>query len=64
MPLSAGMSWPERFVKELDFHVRMRAEEYERAGEPPAAAARRARRRLGNLAILQDRGDHILGEAA
>ncbi len=47
--------------EELDFHVRMRAEEYERAGEPPAAAARRARRRVGNLAILQDRGYDIRG---
>ena len=28
--------------EELEFHVRMRAEEYERAGSSPAAARRRA----------------------
>jgi predicted permease len=47
--------------EELEFHVRMRTEEYERAGAPPAVAASEARRRVGNLAVLQDRGYDIRG---
>jgi putative ABC transport system permease protein len=42
--------------EELEFHVRMRAEHYERAGDPPAVARRLAIARVGNLATLQDRG--------
>jgi hypothetical protein len=42
--------------EELEFHVRMRAEQYVRAGDSPAAARRRAMTRVGNLAVLQDRG--------
>jgi putative ABC transport system permease protein len=47
--------------EELEFHVRMRTEEYERAGEPPRDAARHARHRVGNLAVLQDRGYDVRG---
>ena len=47
--------------EELEFHVRMRAEGYERAGEPPDEAARHARQRVGNLAVLQDRGYDVRG---
>jgi predicted permease len=42
--------------EELEFHVRMRAEQYVRAGDSPATARRRAMTRVGNLAVLQDRG--------
>lgn len=47
--------------EELDFHLRMRATEYERAGESPVEAARHARQRVGNLALLQDRGYDVRG---
>jgi predicted permease len=42
--------------EELEFHVRMRAEEYQRRGEAPLLAARHAAQRVGNLAVLRDRG--------
>jgi predicted permease len=42
--------------EEMRFHVRMRAEEYRRAGLDPAAARREASRRVGNMALLHDRG--------
>jgi putative ABC transport system permease protein len=47
--------------EELEFHVRMRADEYERAGESAESAARHARQRVGNLAVLQDQGYAIRG---
>jgi predicted permease len=47
--------------EELDFHVRMRAEDYERAGTPNPEALRRARQRFGNVALWQDRGYDIRG---
>ena len=42
--------------EELEFHVRMRAEDYERAGAPPPVAIRDAKQRFGNVALWQDRG--------
>ncbi|HEY3883716.1 MAG TPA: ABC transporter permease [Vicinamibacterales bacterium] len=47
--------------EELESHVRMRAEDYERDGEPPDDAVRHARARVGNLALLQDRGYDVRG---
>lgn len=47
--------------EELEFHVRMRTEEYEHGGEARDAAERRARARLGNLAVIQDRGYDVRG---
>ena len=47
--------------EELEFHVRLRAEDYERAGETRPAAWRLARRRFGNLALWQDRGYDVRG---
>ena len=47
--------------EELEFHLQMRADEYERAGESPAEAARHARQRVGNLTVLQDRGYDVRG---
>src|SRR5579872_1128287 len=47
--------------EELEFHLRMRTEDYERAGEPPADAVRHARARVGNLTVLQDRGYDVRG---
>jgi hypothetical protein len=47
--------------EELEFHVRMRTEEYERAGELPTEAGRHARLRVGNLAVLEDRGYDVRG---
>jgi predicted permease len=47
--------------EELEFHLRMRAEEYERAGETPVQAARLARERVGNVAVLLDRGYDVRG---
>jgi predicted permease len=47
--------------EELEFHVRMRAEDYERAGTPAVLAAARARQRFGNLAIWQDSGYDVRG---
>jgi putative ABC transport system permease protein len=46
---------------ELEFHVQMRAEQYARQGASPDDAKRRAARRVGNLALLQDRGYDIRG---
>ena len=47
--------------EELEFHVRMRAEDYERAGTPAPLAIARARRRFGNLALWQDHGYDVRG---
>ena len=47
--------------EELDFHVGMRAEEYERRGDTREAAKRRALARVGNLAVMQDRGYDVRG---
>ena len=47
--------------EELEFHLRMRAEGYERSGEPPDDAALHARDRVGNLTVLQDRGYDVRG---
>lgn len=47
--------------EELEFHLRMRTTEYERAGQSPAEAARHARQRVGNLTVLQDRGYDVRG---
>lgn len=47
--------------EELEFHLRMRTTEYERAGETPVQAARHARERVGNLTVLQDRGYDVRG---
>lgn len=47
--------------EELEFHLRMRAEGYERAGEAPDRAAQHARARVGNLTVLQDRGYDVRG---
>jgi putative ABC transport system permease protein len=47
--------------EELEFHVRMRTEEYEHGGEAHDAAARHARERLGNMAVIQDRGYDVRG---
>ncbi len=47
--------------EELEFHVRMRAEDYERAGAPHDAAIQHARRRFGNVALWQDLGYDVRG---
>ena len=47
--------------EELEFHVRMRAEDYERAGTPAPLAYARARQRFGNLSVWQDHGYDIRG---
>src|SRR5262245_32105103 len=47
--------------EELEFHLRMRAEEYERSGATTTDATRRARQRFGNLALMQDRGYDVRG---
>ena len=47
--------------EELEIHLRMRAEGYQRAGTPAPVALRRARARVGNLALWQDRGYDIRG---
>lgn len=46
---------------EMQFHVEMRADEYERQGLPPERARRAATRRFGNLAVMQDRGYDVRG---
>jgi hypothetical protein len=46
---------------EMQFHVQMRIEEYERQGMPPDDARRAASRRFGNLALMQDRGYDVRG---
>lgn len=47
--------------EELEFHLRMRAEGYERGGEAPDEPERHARKRLGNVTVLQDRGYDVRG---
>ncbi len=47
--------------EELTFHLRSRVEQYEREGMEPDAAQRAARRRVGNLALHQDRGYDVRG---
>ncbi|MGH9410020.1 MAG: ADOP family duplicated permease [Vicinamibacterales bacterium] len=47
--------------EELQFHLRMRAEGYQESGESPEQAVRHARQRVGNLALLQDRGYDVRG---
>jgi putative ABC transport system permease protein len=47
--------------EELEFHVRMRAEDYERAGTPAPLAIAQARQRFGNLAHWQDSGYDVRG---
>jgi predicted permease len=46
---------------ELEFHRDMRVEEYERAGLSPAAARQKARARIGNAAVHEDRGYDVRG---
>ncbi len=46
---------------EMQFHLLMRAAEYERQGLPPDEARREAARRFGNLAVMQDRGYDVRG---
>ena len=47
--------------EELEFHVRMRAEHYERQGAPAPLAIRQAQQRFGNLALWQDQGYDVRG---
>lgn len=47
--------------EELEFHVRMRADEFERAGATRPAAVQLARERFGNVAVWQDRGYDVRG---
>ncbi|HXT71564.1 MAG TPA: ABC transporter permease [Vicinamibacterales bacterium] len=47
--------------EELEFHVRMRAEDYERAGAPAPVAIEQAKRRFGNVALWQDHGYDVRG---
>ncbi len=47
--------------EELEFHVRMRAEEHERIGTPPPLAIKQAQQRFGNLALWQDHGYDVRG---
>jgi putative ABC transport system permease protein len=47
--------------EELELHVRMRAEDYERLGVAPELALDQARRRFGNVALWQDTGYDIRG---
>ena len=46
---------------EMQFHLQMRAEEYERQGMTTDEARRAASRRFGNLALMQDRGYDVRG---
>jgi predicted permease len=46
---------------EMEFHLAMRAAEYEARGLSPDAARRLARRRFGNLAVMRDRGYDVRG---
>jgi putative ABC transport system permease protein len=46
---------------EMQFHLEMRAEEYERQGLTSDEARRAASRRFGNLAVMQDRGYDVRG---
>src|SRR5690242_18217482 len=47
--------------EELEFHVRMRTDDYERAGATRPAAVQLARERFGNVAVWQDRGYDVRG---
>ncbi len=47
--------------EELQFHVAMRADEYERGGMEARAARQAALRRFGNPAVIQDRGYDVRG---
>jgi putative ABC transport system permease protein len=47
--------------EELDFHLDMRASEYARDGLTPDQARREAARRLGNIAVIRDRGYDVRG---
>lgn len=51
----------EEIREELQFHVDMRAADYERGGADGDEARRQARRRFGNLAVIQDRGYDVRG---
>jgi predicted permease len=51
----------DEIQEELEFHLQMRTQEYRRNGDSEEEAARRARRRVGNLARLQDQGYDIRG---
>lgn len=46
---------------EMQFHVEMRADEYERQGLAPDDARWAATTRFGNLAVMQDRGYDVRG---
>jgi putative ABC transport system permease protein len=46
---------------EMQFHLQMRAEEYERQGLRQDEARRAAAQRFGNLAVMQDRGYDVRG---
>jgi predicted permease len=46
---------------ELQFHLQMRIEEYERRGHSAADARRLATARVGNIAVHQDRGYDVRG---
>jgi putative ABC transport system permease protein len=46
---------------EMQFHLQMRTEEYERQGLHADDARRAASRRFGNLALMQDRGYDVRG---
>ncbi len=47
--------------EELEFHVRMRAADFERAGTPAPLAVAQARERFGNMALWQDYGYDVRG---
>ena len=47
--------------EELQTHVAMRAEDFERQGMSRREARRQAVRRFGNLAVIQDRGYDVRG---
>jgi putative ABC transport system permease protein len=46
---------------EMQFHLQMRAEQYQRQGLTSEQARRTASRRFGNLALMQDRGYDVRG---
>ena len=46
---------------EMQFHVEMRSQDFERSGLDPAEARRAAARRFGNLAVMRDRGYDVRG---
>jgi len=46
---------------EMTFHIDMRAEDLARDGQPSDDARKTARRRFGNLALMQDRGYDVRG---